>query len=76
MKKVTRKAALGLLLGLTASLTACHDQTPASLQTTGRYSPSQGTSPATVSQTSQAIQSISCALGCCSKKKAGVISEQ
>jgi hypothetical protein len=76
MKKSIRKAALGLLFGLAASLTACHDQTPASIQTDGRYNSIQGTSPATVSQTSQAIESISCALGCCSKKKAGVDSNQ
>ena len=72
MKNAIRKATLGLLFGLAAALTACHDETPASLQTDGRYNPDQGTSPATVSQTGQALESISCALGCCSKKKAGI----
>ncbi len=76
MKKLMRKAAFGLLLGLAAALTACHEETTTSVGTDGRYNPIPGTSPATVSQTSQAIESISCALGCCSKKKADVISNQ
>ena len=76
MKTLTRKAALGLLLGLAASLTACHDGTTASVGTAGRYNPAPGTSPATVSQTSQAIESITCALGCCSKKKADITNNQ
>lgn len=76
MKKLISKAAFGLLLGLAASLTACHDQTTTSVGTGGRYNSTQGTSPATVSQTSQAIESITCALGCCSKKKADVTSNQ
>ncbi len=76
MKKLRRKAALGLLFGWVAVLAACHNETTAPIQTAGRYNPSQGTSPATVSQTSRAIQSITCALGCCSKKKAGITNNQ
>ncbi|MBD0257222.1 MAG: hypothetical protein ICV83_16005 [Cytophagales bacterium] len=76
MKKLSRKAAFGLLFGLAASLTACHDETTASIQTTGRYNPTRGASPATVSQTSQAIEAITCALGCCSKKKANIANNQ
>jgi hypothetical protein len=76
MKTLIRKAALGLLLGLALPLLPAHDETTASVGTAGRYNPILGTSPATVSQTSQAIESITCALGCCSKKKTDITNNQ
>jgi hypothetical protein len=76
MQQFLKKTTFFSLVGLAAALSACHDETAASSGAAGRYNPTQSTSPATVSQTSRAIESITCALGCCSKKKAGITNNQ
>ena len=69
MKRFSRKVICALLFGVAAVLTACHDETTTSLGIDTGNNPPKGTVGATVSQTTGTLQAITCALGCCSRKK-------
>jgi hypothetical protein len=76
MKRFLQKATFCSLVGLAAALSACHDETTASAATNGLTTPGKGTVNATASKTEANSLSISCVLGCCSKKKAYVTNNQ
>ena len=69
MQRFLKKTAFLVLVSLGAALSACHDDTRASAVTATPTNPRKGSPQATASQVEEGIRSISCALGCCSKKE-------
>ncbi len=77
MKRFFRKATFCWVLSLTAALSACHDDTAA--LTDGPGNSAKAGPNAKAEQTDEgslSISSISCALGCCNKKKNNLINNQ
>ncbi len=76
MQRFLKKTAFLSLVSLGAALSACHDDAPASAVTVTPTNPRQGAPQTTASQVEEGIRSLSCALGCCSKKKADATNNQ